>query len=156
MSEQCKHILGWSDLLAPKKPATMDEAIEHALSVAERNLDDQCGRDHLQLAFWLRELRRRRAEEKRANDLLCESKFASTFMGVRLDEAVSRVRGAPVLKLALESIQHRAEAALGTCSQNDKTALPNALKEIITAAKNALADTPRFCGVDLAKKEETK
>ena len=41
---------------------TIDEAIGHAEEVARTCDDSQCAKDHVQLADWLRELRRARME----------------------------------------------------------------------------------------------
>lgn len=41
---------------------TLDEAIEHSDSRGRAD-DSECGREHAQLAEWLRELRERRAED---------------------------------------------------------------------------------------------
>lgn len=35
---------------------TIEEAISHAEDIACRKCDDECGREHLQLANWLKEL----------------------------------------------------------------------------------------------------
>ena len=49
---------------------TLDEAIEHCKDVAETMLEIgidqkciQCGKEHLQLAVWLKELKDRREQE---------------------------------------------------------------------------------------------
>ena len=49
---------------------TIEEAIIHAEDVACRKCDDECGREHLQLANWLKELVDARILLKVAEDAL--------------------------------------------------------------------------------------
>ena len=43
---------------------TLDEAIAHALEVAESQSCTECGANHMQLAEWLKELKTRREAEE--------------------------------------------------------------------------------------------
>lgn len=42
---------------------TLDEAIKHALEVAKNTTCADCKEEHLQLAEWLEELKKRRSEQ---------------------------------------------------------------------------------------------
>ena len=62
-------LLGHRPHCATKEEMSLDEAIRHADEVAREKAECQCGREHEQLAVWLRELRawrRMRAELLRA------------------------------------------------------------------------------------------
>lgn len=46
---------------------TLDEAIEHARAVTKHCDNNDCAREHAQLAEWLEELRDRREEDSRTD-----------------------------------------------------------------------------------------
>jgi len=58
--------------LAAERIETMKlvDAIKHAKATAEKNKDNKCGKEHLQLASWLEELLKLRKENKKLKNKL--------------------------------------------------------------------------------------
>ncbi len=55
---------------------TLDEAIEHAVFVAETCACEECGMEHLQIAEWLTELKTKRETEQESRDKILILKLA--------------------------------------------------------------------------------
>lgn len=96
---------------------TLDDAIKHCYEVAERKCDD-CGKEHLQLAKWLEELK-----NYKTADVVELSEVKKVIMDYIFEQTVSKYPSAELCKasrMGAEGVIYALENAFGAKMEGGK------------------------------------